>query len=46
MKEKIIHLIMFLFLTSVYHANVYANKDAGTKYTRIGSEAAGIKAEK
>ena len=43
MREKIVYIIMFLFLTTVYSANVYAVKDPAIKYTRIGSEAAGNK---
>ena len=43
MREKIVYIMMFLFLTTVYSANVYAVKDPAIKYTRIGSEAAGNK---
>ncbi len=43
MREKIIYVMMFLFLTSVYHADVYAKKDPAVKYTKIGAEAEGNK---
>ncbi len=43
MRGKIIYILMFLLLTSVYQTEVDAKKDSNTKYTRIGAEASGNK---